>query len=462
MKLLSFGLLIASVGWFLGCSPLAHPREDVFLGGQIINASQPYVKIFKDNNLIDSLPLDDQGRFQVRFDSIDSGMYNLEHLPNIQTLFLEKGDSIWVRINASDFQESLVFSGVGASKNNFLIELELEMDLENRFLSSYYSAAPENFKQIIDSLTILKKEKHRVLTAQNQLSPETALVTQAAYLYPYATRLERYALLRGTHWTQEQRKSFFKFRDSLDLKQSRLAYFSPYISYLMNFLNQSALDSGQAYFKTKDKTVFNLQRLNVIDRSIQNQQLRNILARAVAFEEILHFDNHENHEVFLRYYLAINTHPKYATEIVGFHENIENLQIGKILPEVQLSNLDGKQFSSNMLFSGQTTVLYFWSQSQMPYLKKSQERIQSFQKIYPEVRFVGICLQPLSPLVKEVFEMMGITPENQYALKSFQRASEKWVITLLNKAILIDGEGKVLNGFANFASDDWTPLLETP
>ena len=457
-KKLILGLVSASILW--SCQLTEPERHGVFVGGQILNTSHTYVKIFKDNDLIDSIGLDAQGRFQIQFDSLENGVYSLEHLPNIQPLFLEKGDSLWIRINASDFEESLVFSGIGASKNNFLIELALEMNQENSYLSNFYAQNPTIFRSIIDSLQALKEDKFKSFQSQTALSPETVLVTQAAYRYPYATRLERYALLRGTHWDSSQRDSFFTFRDSLNLKESRLAYFNPYVSYLMNYLNQKALDSGQAYFQTKSKTAFNLQRLNVIDRNIQSQQLRNILARAVAFEEILNFDNHENHELFLSYYLSLNSSAKYAAEIVGFHDNIENLQTGRVLPEVQLTNLDGEKVSSNELFTGQTTVLYFWSQSQMPYLKKSRDRIAQFQEQFPAVRFVGICLQPLSPMVKEVFEMMEIDSQHHYALSDFQQASEQWVITLLNKAILIQGDGKLINGFANFAADDWISLLK--
>ena len=64
---------------------------------------------------------------------LQSGIYKLEHLPEYQTLLLEEHDSLWVRINAAAFDESIVFSGVGASKNNFLIELFLKQESENKF-----------------------------------------------------------------------------------------------------------------------------------------------------------------------------------------------------------------------------------------------------------------------------------------------------------------------------------------
>ena len=41
----------------------------------------------------------------------------------------------------------------------------------------------------------------------NQLSPIAQKITQAAYIYPYATRKERYALLRGTLWSQNKTQS---------------------------------------------------------------------------------------------------------------------------------------------------------------------------------------------------------------------------------------------------------------
>ena len=85
-----------------------------------------------------------------------SGIYKLEHLPEYQTLLLEEKDSLWVRINATTFDESIVFSGRGAMKNNFLINLYLQQENENNFLATKYSSNKTEFKEIIDSLVIEK------------------------------------------------------------------------------------------------------------------------------------------------------------------------------------------------------------------------------------------------------------------------------------------------------------------
>jgi len=54
---------------------------------------------------------------------------------------------------------------------------------------------------------------------------------------------------------------------------------------------------------------------------------------------------------------------------------------------------------------------------------------------------------------------MKIAPENQFALVNFERASSEWVITLLNKGIIIDENGRILDGFGNFSSSTFVETL---
>ena len=43
--------------------------------------------------------------------------------------------------------------------------------------------------------------------------------------------------------------AFFDYRKYLNLGETDLAFFDPYINYLMNYLSEKALDSAQNYFK---------------------------------------------------------------------------------------------------------------------------------------------------------------------------------------------------------------------
>ena len=192
-----FGLIFLMI-WLCTASSCKKKvySDRIFFGGQIVNPSSTYVTLYKDNKTIDSLPLNLNYRFFKYYDSLDSGIYKIEHIPEYKSVFLEKGDSIWTRINASSFDESIVYSGRGSAKNNFMMDLLLSFEKENSFLSSKYSSDSETFTKIIDSLLIEKKNKWILMDSINQLSPIAQKITQAAYIYPYATRKERYALLK--------------------------------------------------------------------------------------------------------------------------------------------------------------------------------------------------------------------------------------------------------------------------
>ncbi|MEC7880176.1 MAG: hypothetical protein VX718_02495, partial [Bacteroidota bacterium] len=94
-----------------------------YIGGEIINPSSSNVNIYRNNIKIDSVELDDNNTFFKQINNINSGIYRIEHLPEYQNILVDKGDSIWIRVNGEDFSESLSFTGKGSSKNNFLIDI---------------------------------------------------------------------------------------------------------------------------------------------------------------------------------------------------------------------------------------------------------------------------------------------------------------------------------------------------
>ncbi|MDA8640409.1 hypothetical protein N9W60_05500 [Flavobacteriaceae bacterium] len=441
------------------CSSESVP-EGAFLGGQIINPSSKTVSIYKNNKLLDSIVLGANNRFERRYDSLDYGIFKFEHLPESQTLLLEKGDSIWFRTNTTDFNSSLVFSGRGSAKNNFLMEIYLSLQKESSFLASKYSNKSSDFGEIIDSLLQEKRENWIKFDSINQLSPEAKIISQASYVYPYANRKERYALIRGRNITLEQDSLYFNFRKYLNFGEENLAYFEPYITYMLNFLNQEALVDGENFFQAKQTTEFNIRRLALIDQLIPTENLRNNLARTVAYEELINFKNFKQHDQFLKYYVTVNTSPEYELEIISLQASLMKMQVNRPLPEIMLEDTEFQNASSVALLKGQKTVLYFWSQTQMNHYKRTQERVKQYKTEFPEFRFVGICIQSYNKLVRDYQKVMEINPKNQFAFVDFENARKKWVLTLLNKGIVIDEKGIILEGFGNFYSPNFKEILE--
>lgn len=434
-------------------------KDGIFFAGQITNPSSRQVTLYQGDKTIDVVTLDENMRFQKRYDSLKSGIFKLEHLPEYQTLLLEEGDSLWVLINATAFDESIVFSGEGSSKNNFLMELFLRQDAENSFLSGKYSSNSSTFDHLIDSLVLEKKKLWITMDSLNSLSPIAQKVTQAAYIYQYASIRERYALLRGIQWNSDEDSLYFEFRKFLNYGDTDLAYFDPYVNYVINFISVKAVDKNIPYFKQKSTTDFNIRRLEVLDQYVNGNLLRNNLARAIALEEILTFENHPQHERFLQYYATVNTSPEYFAEVLDLHTDISLMEPQKPLPEIELQNALRQIVSSNRLSDGKPLVIYFWSQTQMNHYRNTLERVNRLKIAYPNVRFVGICIQPFNAMVEQVHNMMEVDKKDQFALIDFEKASKSWVLTLLNKAIVVDRNGKIIEGFGNFLDSDFEKML---
>ena len=221
---------------------------------------------------------------------------------------------------------------------------------------------------------------------------------------------------------------FFDFRKYLSLAETDLAFFDPYINYLLNYLSEKALDSTENYFKNKQKTNFNIKRLQLIKSHIKGNVLRNNLSRALAFEELMKIENQDHHEKFLQQFLLVNTSKSYLKEVLDLHNDIENMSAGKILRELKLQDHLLNTVSTVKLID-KPTVFYFWSQTQMSHYRNTVIKAKALKKLFPKYEFKGICIQPFNEIVFEVYRMMNIDPKTQLAFVNFDKDSKKWVLS---------------------------------
>ena len=87
-----------------------------YFGGEVINPTNRYIYFSKDGVVIDTIPLQKNNTFFVEFDSLAPGMYTFMHEPEYQYVFFDKNDSIMVRLNSINFDESITT----VTANNFV------------------------------------------------------------------------------------------------------------------------------------------------------------------------------------------------------------------------------------------------------------------------------------------------------------------------------------------------------
>ena len=453
-------IILAIILFFSNSCNIKNSRDNFFLGGEIINPSSNYVNFYYNNIKIDSIELNSENKFFKNLENIQPGIYRIEHIPENQYIIIENGDSLWIRVNVEDFKESLSFSGRGSSKNNFLVDMSNLNDYENDFLSQIYNQESSDYKIVIDSLM---DEKENIWELFNKSVNQRNLgrnITKASIKYNYYNKLERYALLRGREWSKDEREEFFSYRDEVNLNDSELSLFEPYVTYLMNFFNEKTLDSGEVYSYAKNNTDFNIKKLLIIDSQINDPYLKNNLARATAIEEILNFKNNDLHDEFIDYYTYVNTSNRYLDEITKLYNDIEKMKKGNVLPEVNILDFNGNIASSSEEFSGSKTFIYFWSQTQMNHYRRTIRRVEELKQQYPQYRFVGICIQPYTDMVSQAQNILNLDLSNQFSFKDFESSSKDWVLTFLNKTIVTDEKVKIIDGFSNLFTNDIEKILE--
>ena len=384
MKFLKLIIVVIILFFSSSCNQ-DNQNSSFFLGGEIINPSSGYVNFYYNNIKIDSIELDSNNKFFKKIEDIKPGIYRIEHLPENQNIIVENGDSLWIRVNVEDFKESLTFSGKGSSKNNFLVDMSILDESEIGYISEIYSQESDVFRNAIDSLMNEKENIWEIFNSSGKPKSLSRNITKASIKYNYFNKLERYALLRGKDWTDSKRKEFFSYRDQMDLNDSDLSLFEPYITYLMNYFNEKTLGSGKAYFYEKNNTDFNIKKLLIIDSQITDQSLKNNLARATAIEEILNFKNNDYHEEFIDYYTYVNSSEQYLDEITKLYNDIEKMKKGNSLPNIEIIDYNGDIKSSSSELRGSKSLIYFWSQTQMNHYRRTIRRIEELKESYPDI-----------------------------------------------------------------------------
>ena len=118
LKILFITLLSTLIA---GCDTKSSCNSTYF-GGNIINPKSDYVVLYKNEIPLDTFFLDKNNSFLGEIPALHEGLYNFKHGEEEQYIYLNPKDSLLIRLNTWKFDETLVFSGVGAERNNLLID----------------------------------------------------------------------------------------------------------------------------------------------------------------------------------------------------------------------------------------------------------------------------------------------------------------------------------------------------
>lgn len=442
----------------IGCNSKGEKKfPGVFFAGEIVNPTDDYVVLYKGNMVIDSAKLDENNRFEFKLDSISDGLYHFNHT-EYQYVYLEKGDSLMIRLNTVEFDESLVFSGVGEDINNFLLNLFLVNEEEEQMMfNKYYPLEPMDFSKRMDSLRDEKLADLNTLESETKLSEESLELAKANINYTYDNYKERY-VFEHKKSTRENKvhkvpDGFYNYRETVEYGNKNLTFLKPYYDFMKSHFGNLSYTNCSHKCAMKDSVVknqlhFNRHKLNLIDSLIVEKNLRDNLFRNVAFDYLLNaHDSEQNNDIFIDEFHKLSGNNQHIKEIDDLYLGIKNIQPNKVIPDVDVANFEGQDVSLRDIAKNRKTVFYFWSGADKSHYNNMVKRVKQLSIAKPEYFFVGINLMTDETTWKVLMENKGLDPSTQYRAKDFRELTKTLIIYPQNKCIITD-DAKIVDAFS--------------
>lgn len=451
-------ILIAS-GLLVGCaSEDKNKAESTYLGGQIINPVQSYVILRKGEKVTDSIPLDRRNRFLHKFENFESGLYRIEHGEH-QLVHIEEGDSILMRVNTKDFDESLSFSGYGSEKSTFLIDMYLHWEAENETIKRKYQKNPKNFEKTLDSMSIIHQEELQRFLNESDYSDDFIEIAKVLTALDNYQRKEWYPFAHygkdKLSFIDELPADFYRFRESVDINNPNLEELYSFRRYLTSYINHlTFLRYGEQSDYDRTSYIHNHHQIAVIDSLITNENLKERLLGQMARIFIANSNNLNEVDTLFDEIREVSRSEETVALVNALYDNNKSMQAGNIIPDVIIVDPEARMNTLSSQIS-KPTVLYFWSYMRMAHMDNSHAKANDLQRKYPEFNFIAINVNTghnkwLMHLKKNKFDKL-----KEYRLAKPEQAKKHLVLNDINKTIVINKNGEILNSHANLHNSNF-------
>ena len=422
-------LIVLFIFLFISCK---NDNKTIFFGGKILNKSSDKIILNKDDDIVNESSIDENGFFQMKLDSINSGLYNFFLQPEFQYIILEKNDSIYIRLNSLDFDESLVFMGNGASKNNFLMDVFLNFEKNEDMLNTSFNESFENYIKELDSVLSVQENKFIEFKSKVEISEFAEKMINNAMLYPYMEKLQSFILRRNIN---EELWDNIRYDFKINFNDNDLTFFKPYIDFIYLY----TFNITRIKNKEIDKIDFQIERLSTINELISNNEIKSKLFRFLAFEVLLKNKSIYEKSKFIDEFLKISDFKNINNEVDELYKNQKKLTPGNNFPQVYFANQNGSILDITMEEKSKK-VLFFWSYDQNSHLNAIHEKILKLKNIYFNYKFYSININDsqskwLDNIISN--DVINIRSVN------FDEMSKKLIIDNLNKIFFLNEKSKI-------------------
>lgn len=463
-------LTLLTLSTLFSCKQGSNGEKDyAYFGGEIINPNMKYLILKSPGGTTsDTLFLDKNNRFGKKLTNITSGLYTFLHGEN-QYVLLEPEDSIMVRLNTIDFDESLVFTGKGARKNNYLISMFLQNEIDNKkFMGLMWNMEPKEFEQALDSNRHAKLTDLKNFLANKDYSEYFKTISESNINYDYYSYKELYPFsfygYNNLIRYKDLPANFYDFRKEADYNNDKLMSVIPYNRFLLCHFNNLALSK---FYETathnvvfdNQSVVYNLEKLQLIDSLITNKNIKNYLLKFNTINFItISKDSLETKEV-LNSFIEKCSDGRDKTYMKNLAKIVNRFKAGNKLPTILLKNLNDVVVSSDSIIT-KPSVIYFWSSNYPMLLRNSHYKAKMLKLKFPEINFIAININDNDKLRwSNIIKKYHFSSDNEYQFHDPSSAMQELAINSVNRSIFLNGDGTIINSNAMMFTSEFEDQL---
>lgn len=450
------------------CKSSTH-EDHAFFGGEIINPSNNYITLgnaFEDK---DTIYLDNNNRFLHKIDNLSPGLYSFTHGGEYQTILLEPNDSLLFRLNTNDFDESLVYTGLGSKKNNYLIKSFLDDEKENKEFRTISHLEPEVFEKHMVNLKAQKLAHFEEFLSKKPSSDLFKSIVKSSIDYNYYTYHEMfpfgyYGNNKLIHF-KDLPDGFYDYRNETDLNNENLSKLPVYNRFLFWHFNNVAL---KQYYRDGSHQAFdrmaldyNIEKLKLIDSTITSDIIKNYLLKHTTKDFVLNTDDADAINKMIKYYLKKSTSSKDKTYLKALVKTSNKLRPGNILPDSEVVDFNGNSLELSSIIDGSPTVIYCWSTNFKMHSRNSHYRINELKNKFPKINFIAINFNDNNlHYWKKTLKSLNFPIKNEFMFSNPSEATEKYVITFSHKIFIVDKNKEIVNSNIGLFGSDMVKTLE--
>lgn len=449
---------------FAACTQLDKTPQTAILTGKIENPASDFALLRYDKTT-DTSYFDEAGLFRFSVDLKEGAYYTFAHGRETTSIYLQPGDSVYLTLNPEEFDESIVYSGTGAEKNNYLAKRylkdeELRADLQKIWLLPADSFLLELGLKYDAMKALLDKSNNEYKFPLDFLNSEKARLTLAQanekMMYPsyhrYYTKMDEVELP----------DSYYAFVDEIDINNKvfqKLDEFNSYFDNLVNYKANKLLEDDKNLARRAHAQT--LARLKVLPGLISdpdglNKKLYGTMAEHVAYSDINNIDS-----LYQEFKLLCNDSALVA-EIEATLKSWESLAAGMPAPDFSCVDINENPHKLSD-FLGKYVYLDIWAtwcgpcRREIPELEKMNEEYAG-----KNIAIISISIDDSQePWIKMVTKdkMVGLQMYAEGAWKS--EVATLYKVRSIPRFILINPEGMIINVRAERPSGKIREVLES-